>query len=180
MELLTCTLLIGAAALAGVGAGFGLARLYDHSRSRSADAYVTSEKARAAEFVVQAQREAGNVLKAAELKGKDEQFSRREEFNREMEQARNALRDQERRVEKREDLADQKHQAQVKKERVLENNQQKLSERREEVEKRAAELEQLVQQQGENSNYHIVLSAKVVFDNFFIQRNIFLMLAFGT
>ncbi len=145
MDALICAVV---AALA-LGVGYGLARLYDRQRAKSAEADVKSAQARAAEIVAQAQRESENILKAAELKGKDELFSRREEFNREMEQARNELRDQERRVEKREDLVDQKHQVQIKKERVLESNQRKLSERREEVEKRAAELDQLIKQQGE-------------------------------
>jgi ribonucrease Y len=137
MDALSCAIICSAAALAGILAGYVLARLYDRSRLNSA-------QARVAEITSQAQREAENLLKTAELKAKDELFSKREEFNREIEKARSEVRDQERRLEKREDGLDQKHQAQIKKERMLEHAQRKLSERREHVEKRTKELEELL------------------------------------
>jgi len=66
---------------------------------------------------------------------------------RESEQARNEHRDQERRLEKREDLLEQKHQAQLKKERILQHSEKKLHERRENLEKKLQESEVLVQEQ---------------------------------
>jgi ribonuclease Y len=66
-----------------------------------------------------------------------------------MEQGRNEVRDQERRLEKREDVLDQKHQAQMKKERTLEHTERKLKERREQVEKRGQDLEKLIGQQAQ-------------------------------
>src|SRR5262249_26382284 len=48
-----------------------------------------------------------------------------------------------------EDVLDQKHQAQLKKERALEHAQRKLSERREHVENRGRELDKLIQEQSE-------------------------------
>src|SRR5207244_1134830 len=48
-----------------------------------------------------------------------------------------------------EDLLEQKHQSQLKKERVLEHGQRKLHERREQVDKRSLELEGMIQQQME-------------------------------
>src|SRR5262249_55015167 len=68
---------------------------------------------------------------------------------REMESARSELREQERRIEKREDAVEQKHQLQTKKERALEHSQKKLSERKEHIEKRTRELEALVKEQIE-------------------------------
>ncbi len=135
-----CAIYCCLAALVGLLAGYGLARVYDRSRLQSA-------QARVAEITTQAQREAGNLLKAAELQAKDELFGKREEFNRELEQSRGEIREQERRLEKREDVLDQKHQAQVKKERVLENHQRKLVERRDQLDKRNKELDELIQQQ---------------------------------
>src|SRR5262245_18540346 len=59
---------------------------------------------RAREIIGQAERNAENVVKEAELKAKDEIFRKREEFNRETEATRSEQREQERRLEKREDL----------------------------------------------------------------------------
>jgi ribonuclease Y len=134
--------LLGAliALLVAVPAGYGLARLLDRNRQSHA-------LTKATEITDQAKREAENILKDSELKAKDELFKKREEFNREMEQARTELREQERRLEKREDVLDQKHQAQLKKDRTLEHGQKKLAERREQVEKRSRDLESLIKQE---------------------------------
>src|SRR5581483_1343635 len=98
-----CLVQICLAALVGLLVGFGIARLQDHFR-------LSSARASREEIVAQARLEAENFRKEAELKAKDEAFHRREEFNREIEQARNEVREQERRLEKREDTLDQKHQ----------------------------------------------------------------------
>jgi ribonuclease Y len=122
--------------------GFLAARFLDRAHQSSA-------KTKAAEITAQAKREAENIVKDSELRAKDELFKKREQFNRETEQARTELREQERRLEKREDVLDQKHQAQVKKDRVLEHSQKKLSERREQVERRGRELDGLIEKQTE-------------------------------
>ncbi len=57
------------------------------------------------------------------------------------------MRDQERRLDKREDGLEEKNQALVKKERALEHSQRKTTERKAEVEKRSQEVEQLVKAQ---------------------------------
>jgi ribonuclease Y len=139
----TIPYLLGALfALLALPTGYFIARLQDRARLSSAQSKV-------AEITAQAKREAENIVKDSELKAKDEFFRKREEFNREIEQARSDLREQERRLEKREDVLDQKHQAQLKKERTLEHSQRKLVERREQAEKRNRELEQLIGQQTE-------------------------------
>jgi ribonuclease Y len=124
------------------GAGYLLARLQHRRRLQSA----ASE---AAGVLALANKDAENIRKEAELKAKDELFQKRETFNREMEQIRSELREQERRLEKREDVVDQKHQVQLKKERTLEHGQRKLAERREQVEKRSKELDALLEKQSE-------------------------------
>jgi ribonucrease Y len=131
-----------AAVLVAVPVGYGIARFLDRSRHSSA-------QIDAVKITDQAKIQAENLLKELELKAKDELFRKRDEFNREIEKARNEVREQERRLEKREDVLDQKHQAQLKKDRVLEHSQRKLAERRELVEKRSRELESIVQQQTE-------------------------------
>ncbi|MBV9125870.1 MAG: ribonuclease Y [Planctomycetes bacterium] len=140
MPIAIATLMGVLAALVGLLLGYGVARLLDHFRLNSA-------QARVAEITSQAQKTADNLLKEFELKAKDELFKKREEFNREVETARADLREAERRLEKREDLLEQKHQSQVKKDRVLEHGQRKLHEKREQLEKRTLELEDIIQKE---------------------------------
>jgi ribonucrease Y len=142
MDILLPYLLGALFALLALPTGYFIARLQDRARLSSAQSKV-------AEITAQAKREAENIIKDSELKAKDEFFRKREEFNREIEKARTDVREQERRLEKREDVLDQKHQLQLKKERTLEHGQRKLAERREQAEKRNRELEQLIGQQTE-------------------------------
>lgn len=130
------------ALMLAVPLGYLLARLQDRTRLSSAQAKVS-------EINAQAQRDAENLVKSAELKAKEEILRKQEEFKNATEKERDELRDQERRLEKREDVLDQKHQAQLKKEKLLEGNQRKLAERREAVEQRGKELEVLLQKQAE-------------------------------
>jgi ribonucrease Y len=102
-----------------------------------------SSQNRSAEILDQANKEAANVRKEAELKARDEAFKWREEFNREVEQTRSELREQERRLEKREDSLEQLHQAQLKKESLHQHNEKKLHERKEALETRLTEVEEL-------------------------------------
>src|SRR5207244_1404455 len=119
MDTTLCVLYVCVAALVGLLAGYGVARFLDRFR-------LNSSQARVAEISDTARKEAENILKEAQLRAKDELYQKREEFNREMEVARNEVRDHERRLEKREDTLEQKHQLQVKKERTLEHTQRKL------------------------------------------------------
>src|SRR5438552_17825425 len=91
--------LLGAlvAVLFALPAGFLIARMQDRARLNSAQAQI-------ADITTQAKREADNILKDSELKAKDEFFRKREDFNREIEKARAEVREQERRLEKREDV----------------------------------------------------------------------------
>src|SRR4028118_1077454 len=94
------------ALLLGLGLGAGACALL----LRKQDAHnLAHAETRAREVLAQAERNAENILKEAELKAKDELFRKREEFNRETETTRTEQRDQERRLEKREDLLEQKH-----------------------------------------------------------------------
>jgi ribonuclease Y len=130
----------GAAALAGLLAGYSFARWQERQRLGSARA--TRE-----EILAQARLEAENLKKDAELKTKDLILKDREKFNRDIEQKHAEIREQERRLEKREDLLEQRHQAQQKKERELEHSKRKLLERKELLEKKSQEAEVLVQKQ---------------------------------
>jgi ribonuclease Y len=138
-EITTILWSLGAAIVGGV-LGFAGARLLDRLRQ-------TSARNAAAEILVQTKREADNARKAAELQLKDELYHKREEFDREVNATRNELREQERRLEKREESLEQKDQLLLKKGRALEHTQKKLNERREQLQKRGRELDELIQQQ---------------------------------
>jgi ribonuclease Y len=137
-----CLLYICSAAVLGIAAGYGGARLLDRSRLKG----IRDE---AAEIARKAYEDAEKVKKEAELRVKEDLFQQREEFKRETEQIRSELREQERRLDKREDSLEEKNQALLKKERNLDHLKSKLSDRRNEVEKRAQEMEVLIQQQTE-------------------------------
>lgn len=128
------------AALAGLGLGYSLARIYDR-------VCLKDVRKRAEAITLQAREEADKLKKVAELQAKEDLFRKREEFDHETEKVRGELREQERRLDKREDGLEEKSQLLQKKERSLENTKQKLTERRGEVEKRAQEAELLVKHQ---------------------------------
>jgi ribonuclease Y len=144
MSMLDCVVWSCLAALLGLGAGAAITFVVVRRQDRL---NLHSAQQRAQEKVAQADKEAETILKAAELKAKDELFKKREEFTKEAEKARGELREQERRLEKREDSLEQKHQLQLKKDRTLQSTERKLHERRELLEKKTAEADALVQQQ---------------------------------
>jgi ribonuclease Y len=116
---------------------------------RQSQQNLNSAESRARQLVVQAEKNAENIVKEAELKAKDEVFGKREEFNREVEKFRNEQREHERRLEKKDDTLEQREQNLQKKERQLKHNEQKHHERREHLEKKIAEAEGLAQKQTE-------------------------------
>jgi ribonuclease Y len=103
----------------------------------------------AAAILGQAEREAENIRKEAELKAREELYRRREQSDAELEAARKEVRDHERRVQRLEDSIEQKLDLINKKEKTLEASQRKLSERIEESDRRNQELATLVSQQNE-------------------------------
>src|SRR5260370_15318807 len=99
---------------------------------------LNSTEARVRQLVTQAEKNAENIVKEAELKAKDEIYRKREEFNREVEQFKNAQRDQERVLEKKVDALQQWQHTLVKKDRHLQQNERKIQERRHTLYKPAA------------------------------------------
>ncbi len=100
-----------------------------------------------AEILAQAQRDADNVRKAQELAGKEELLVRREELEKDMNRVRDELREQERRLDRRDTTLTEQQQDIAKKERMLEITQRKLAERSEAVDARDVELQQVLKQQ---------------------------------
>lgn len=132
------------AALLGAGAGAAGATFW---RRRQDRLDLSSAEARARDILSQAEKNAENLVKEAELKSKDEYFQKREDFNREAAKVKDEQREQERRLEKREDALEQRQQALQRKENQLEQSERKLRERREALDKRLAEADVLVRQQ---------------------------------
>lgn len=127
-----------------VGLGVGGAIGYFLERALRASAYKTRE-----EIVEQARREADNVAKTAELTAKEEGIRRREAIDREINQLRDELRQQERQLDKRESAVKDQQDDISKKERMLEATQQKLVERHKVTEAREKELERILKQEQE-------------------------------
>jgi ribonuclease Y len=139
-----CVVLVSLAALGGLVVGVTISFVL----IRRADRHnLSSAENRAKELVSQAEKNAETILKDAELRAKDETFKKREDLSREIELAKNEQREHERRLEKREDSLEQKHQAQVKKERLLQHNERKLHEKKEHWEKKLKDAEALVLEQ---------------------------------
>jgi ribonuclease Y len=99
------------------------------------------------EILAQAQRDADNLRKSQELAAKEDLLARREELEKDMNRVRDELRDQERRLDRRETTLDEQQQDIAKKERMLEVTQRKLAERTEAVDARDAELQQVLKQE---------------------------------
>jgi ribonuclease Y len=127
--------------LVGLALGFLAARLIDRIRLKSFHAQ--------AEQILRAAREqADTYQKQAELAARDELHRLREAFNRESEQIRSEIREQERRLDKREDSLEEKSQTLLRKERSLDNLKSKLAERKADLERQSREVELLQQQQA--------------------------------
>ena len=125
--------------LAGGGAfGFFAERLIRGTAFKSRD-----------EILEQAKRDGENLRKTAELAAKEEGLRRREEIEKDLNSLRDEIRNQERKLDKRESgLKDQQDDI-SKKERMLEATQLKLSERGKVVDARERELEKIIKQEQE-------------------------------
>jgi ribonuclease Y len=141
MDPLTVGVITGLVALvAGLAAGYGLARVQDRLRGAGVQARVN-------QLLAQAQSQADTVRKEAEFKAKDDLFKKREELTREFEKKVNEVREQERRLEKREDQLEQRNEAHERKEKEFEHIKKKLADRKDQLEKRAKEVESIAEQQ---------------------------------
>lgn len=101
------------------------------------------------EIVAQAEREGQNILKEKELEAKAELMKRRETLQKELDVEREDLRQQERRLEKREAMVDEAQESYLKKERMLEVTQTKLAERNKSVESKERELTRILKEEQE-------------------------------
>ncbi|WZO99708.1 ribonuclease Y [Isosphaeraceae bacterium EP7] len=128
--------LSGALAL-GIAAGYGGCMALIRTRARSA-------RGLASEILAEARRDADSVRREADIRARDESFSRREALEREVDQTRKGLRDLEARLEKRNDLLDQKLDLINKKDREFETVQKFLTDQQEELGRKNTEVKQLL------------------------------------
>lgn len=128
--------------LLGIFGGLGGAVLYSRVRAQSA-------RGLAEQILEAAHREGDNIRKEADLQAKEEALRRREALDTEVDIARKEVRDQERRLEKRADLLDQKLELITKKEREFESVQRYCADQQEELNRRNLEVKQILAAQTE-------------------------------
>lgn len=102
-----------------------------------------------AEIIKDAQRDAERLRYDEELKAKEELLRRREELDRELDQVRESVRNQERQLDKRENALNELESGLKKRERMVEQQQQRFADRGKVIENRERELEKLIQQEQE-------------------------------
>ena len=124
----------------GIVCGAGGLLFYNKIRLRTA-------KDQAEAILELGRRDADDLRKQAELHAKEEILRRRASLDAEAEEARKGFRDQEKRLEKREDLLDQKLDLINKKEREFESVQRYLAEQQEDLTRRNLEVRQLLVEQ---------------------------------
>jgi len=100
-------------------------------------------------ILANAQREAETLRKEADLISKEEALRRRDAIDAEAEVARKTMRDQEKRLEKRGDLLDQKLDLINRKEREFENIQRYLAEQQEDLARKHQDVQQAITEQRE-------------------------------
>lgn len=127
--------------------GYAITRLLDRRGRSTGRALIEQAKCDAEQIVARARQDAEARLKEADLRAKDELFQARATHAQETDRAKAELRDQERRLEKREDDLEQRQQALRKKDRQLEHHQKRLAERKEQLEQKSKEAEALVAEQ---------------------------------
>jgi ribonuclease Y len=133
--------------LLGAAAGAAAMWAYQIWRARQA---ASLQRASAAQAKAEAEQQAAEIIKAAEVNAQKKHIELLERFEAETAETRTELKVAERRLAKREDGLDKKLEVLTTKERKIELSEQKLAEREREVEqKNAAADESLAQQKNE-------------------------------
>lgn len=124
--------------LLGAAVGFFVDRM------RMGAAYRTRDQ-----VLKEAEREAETMLKTKELEAKEEFLRRRENIEKELEDLRNTVRQQERQLDKREAVLAEHQENLKKREKMVEQQQQRMLEKSRHIETREKELEKIVRQEQE-------------------------------
>jgi ribonuclease Y len=108
---------------------------------------LTGAKAHVEQLLDQARIQADNLQKQSELRAKDDLFKQREALGREFDAKLEGVREQERRLERREDGLSQRDEALTKKDRDLDQLRKKITERKEHLDKKLKDAEAVILQQ---------------------------------
>jgi len=106
-------------------------------------------RAEAEKIVEEARRDAETLKKQMELDFREELAGKREEFEKEVASERNELKEQERRLTKREDNLDRKLDVLSTKEKALDDQEERVRKREQKIEGTQAELDEVLSQQRE-------------------------------
>lgn len=128
------------AAVVAAAVGAGLMKFIDSARGRDA-------KSRGQAIIDQAQAEAGNVVKAAELQAKEKALQHKEAQDQELARAREQMRTREIALDRREETLQQAADGVKKQEKMVEANQRRLTEKLQEATKKGEDLQKLIQDQ---------------------------------
>ncbi len=134
----TTSILIGA--LAGILAGGGMFLLYSIVSGNSA-------RARSQSIIVQAEHSAQTQIKEAQLRIKELEINRKSEMDKEFEKVREHLRNEERRLDKRDSTMNQQRDDLRKQENIVEATQKRLSIKIENASLREKELNDILERQ---------------------------------
>jgi ribonucrease Y len=101
------------------------------------------------DLVRDAERDAENIRKTAELTAKEDILKRREVAEKDLNSSREELRQHEKQLDKRENSLEELQESVVRRERMLETTQQRLTDRGKQVEAREREVDKLLKQTQE-------------------------------
>jgi len=110
---------------------------------------LAAARSEAESLIADARKDAETLKKQIELDFRDEMTTRRGEFEKEMSTAREELKDNERRLTKREDTLDRKLDVLSTKEKSLDQLDGELKERQAEIERKETELDEVLENQRE-------------------------------
>jgi len=134
------------AGLVSAGIGYAIATVFYRTKLNSLNADSNS-------LINEAKAKAEKIIKDAELLSKEDSFRRKEELNKSFESIRLDLRDQEKRLEKREDAIEDKARDMLKRERLTEVLQNQLQDRKNETDIKNKKFAEILEMK---TGHHII------------------------
>ncbi|AQQ71770.1 Ribonuclease Y [Limihaloglobus sulfuriphilus] len=134
-------------ALVGIGTGvvgFAVAVIGRYFYDKMNAAKIEAEHKKWAD---EARKEADNIIKAAKLEASSELIKRREESTQEFNQIRNELREQEKRLTRREDAAQRLSELAAEKEKQIELSERRMSDRQTAVDRKEKQITEIMNEQ---------------------------------
>ena len=142
------SVVVGLVCLAlGVAVGIFVVRAQSRHALSGAQSLADQYRRQIDQLESQAKAQAETLIRQAELKAKEDLYRQRESLKAEHDEKLSALREQQRRLEKREDTLSKSQEEQQKEKRHLEAQHKKNVERKESLEKRGQQLEQMIEEQ---------------------------------